>query len=150
MLVLLNNELSVFNTHLEAGVRSLVFLNSTFPNSFDLNALLVADYVIVNSEDFNGPKSLHPKAPNRSGALVVRRETVFKGVELMISCGLIKEEFKTCGINYRATGDAQAYIRQLKTEYSKQLKIRSEWLSNSIVDGTIEFGEISIDSVVKI
>src|SRR5437879_6232450 len=90
-----------FNTSLESGLRSLFILNSVAPNLRDLQRLIYYDYLIVHSSDVpDGPLSLHPPIPHRSGEWLVRRELVQEGLNLMFSKELIIKMYDPCGIIY--------------------------------------------------
>ena len=62
----------VFNTPLEAGLRTL-FLMSTGRRSFDFQRLIYLDYILVHSGDLGGAESIHPQAPGQLGELLGRR-----------------------------------------------------------------------------
>ena len=57
------SNVTVFNSALETGVRSLVILAANFPAALDLQRLVDLDYLVVHSGDVDGPKSLHPPLP---------------------------------------------------------------------------------------
>ena len=63
-----------FNSPIETGVRALILLSEAYPQGFDLQRILEYDYMMVHTGDFeNGPPSIHPALPLRSGELLVRR-----------------------------------------------------------------------------
>ena len=100
-----------YNTPMEAGLRGLAVLLYAYPASLDLSRLLNFDYLVVHSGDVtDGPESLHPAAPYRSGELLVRRGLVEEGLELFTSRGLIEKSFDADGIAYRAAEPAAAFF----------------------------------------
>ncbi len=123
-----HQKLSTFNSPLETGVRSLVLLTTAYPASYDLQHLVSFDYLIVHSGDVDGPDSLHPPIPFRSGELLVRRNLVEKGLLLMISRGLISRNFGSSGIEYQAEDIAGPFIDALNTPYLVKLKKRANWV----------------------
>ncbi|MCS6211452.1 ABC-three component system middle component 2 [Shewanella baltica] len=125
-------ESHIFNSSLEAGVRAVSFLNSHFPDRLDFEHLMFIDYVLVNSADFDGPESLHPKTPNRHGELSSRREVVRDGLDLMKRFGLIEIELSSHGVFYRATEEAEPYLCLMREQYSLNLKKVASWLSNEV------------------
>ncbi|WP_413505718.1 ABC-three component system middle component 2 [Photobacterium phosphoreum] len=128
----------VFNSPLEASVRAVSFLDSYYPKSLDFERLMKIDYILVNSGDFGGPESLHPKIPNRKGELSSRRETVRAGLELMTRFELIEIILTHDGIFYRATEKANPYLELMKSNYSTVIRRRSEWLVNELCDAGFE------------
>lgn len=117
-----------FNSYLETGVRSLTILVIAFPNLFDLQRLVEMDYLVVHSGDIGGPKSLHAPLPLRAGELLIRRELIENGINLMISRGLIEKIFEDDGFYYIASENAAPFIQSLTTSYSLQLKERAYWV----------------------
>ncbi len=118
---------AVFNTSLEAGIRSMILLNEHYPTSLDFEEIVKLDYVLVYSKDFGGPESLHPPIPNRKGELAVRRELIRDGLGLMKRFGLINVLCEKEGIYYSVTGDAEPFIKLMKSEYSLMLKKNAKW-----------------------
>lgn len=121
--------LSGFNSPLECGLRSAVLLADAFPQRFDIQRLVHYDYLLVHSGDIaNGPASIHPPTPHRSGELLVRRPMIEAGVKLMMSKSIIECEFSTQGIQYLAGDWALEFLGCLQTEYTKMIKDRSKWV----------------------
>jgi hypothetical protein len=117
-----------FNNPLEAGLRSLSVLFESFPQSMDLDRLVQFDYLVVHSADVpDGPASLHPPAPLRSGELLVRRGLVEQGLRLFVSRGLIEASYSSGGIEYRAGEPAASYLQSLDAPYSLRLLTLSKW-----------------------
>ena len=91
---------SPFNSALETGVRTLAILVAAHPRAHDLHRLVQYDYLIVHSADADGPSSLHPPLPLRSGELLVRRNVIGRGILLMVSRGLVRrvsDDLAGCG-----------------------------------------------------
>ena len=78
-----------FNSPIETGVRALILLAESYPNQLDLQRILEFDYIMVHTGDVDGPPSIPPALPLRSGELLVRRQLIERGLMLMISRGLI-------------------------------------------------------------
>ena len=117
-----------FNSALETGVRSLAILVAAYPRAHDLQRLVHYDYLTVHSEDAGGPPSLHPAVPLRTGELLVRRETIKRGLELMISANLVQRLPNSDGFSYAAEDAAGAFVRNLETEYHAELQQRARWV----------------------
>lgn len=120
---------TVFNSALETGVRSLVILVASFPSALDLQRLVDFDYLIVHSGDVDGPDSLHPPLPMREGELLVRRKIIESGLSLMMSRGLITRIAGAEGIVYQASDYAKPFVDSLGTTYMRSLMKRAIWVS---------------------
>ncbi len=121
---------TLFNSPLETGIRSLTILYAAYPAAFDLERLLVMDYLVVHSGDANGPKSLHTPLPMRGGELLIRRDLIKKGLLLMMSRGLIEMIPEDNGFNYQAGETAAVFLSYLSTNYSRQLMERADWVTS--------------------
>ena len=117
-----------FNSALETGVRSLAILVAAYPRAHDLQRLVHYDYLTVHSEDAGGPPSLHPAVPMRTGELLVRREKIERGLELMISANLAQRLPNSDGFSYVAGDAAGAFVGNLGSEYHAELKKRARWV----------------------
>ncbi len=129
----------VFNTVLEAGLRSVILLNEYYPTPIGFEEIVKLDYVLIYSEDFGGPNSLHPSVPNRKGELVVRRELVRDGLCLMKRFGLINVNCQKEGIYYSVTGDAEPFIKLMKSEYSLTLKHNAKWCVEQLNQSSFQY-----------
>jgi len=124
------NILSPFNSPVESGLRALVLLYSLFPWVSSLQRLVVFDYLLIHSDDVpEGPPGLHPKTPYRSGELLVRRETLQRGITLYMSRGLINDLYLDSGLAYAATERTASFLDVLTSEYVAALRDRAEWVT---------------------
>lgn len=135
--------LTPFNSPLETGLRALVLLAAAYPQGIDIQRLVEYDYLLVHSGDVGGPPSLHPPLPLRSGELLVRRELIERGLLLMISRGLVRRVARESGFYYEAEDGAGPFLDALITDYSVDLKERSEWVISA-------FGAIAEDELRRI
>jgi len=126
------NRTGIFNGPVETGIRSLVILDAAYPRHYDINELVWFDHLIVHSEDVGGPPSMHPKLPQRTGEVLVRRSLVQEGLGLMHRLGLISVAPSDTGVYYQATDDAHPLVKLLNSEYSQGLKSRAQWLADFI------------------
>lgn len=118
-----------FNSPTEIGLRATVTLLEMYPASASLQRLVVYDYLLVHSDDIpDGPKGLHPKTPYRSGELLVRRDSLQKGLLLYMSRNLVCESYSPVGIRYSATELTGGFIESFDSEYVRELRNRSTWL----------------------
>lgn len=119
----------LFNSPLETGVRSVVLLHAATPRSFDLTHLTWLDHLVVHTQDLpNGPDSLHPDIPQRSGELIVRRSVVEEGLKLMARLHMVEERYTEEGIAYATTEEASLFVQLIRSHYGKTLKQRAVWL----------------------
>lgn len=117
-----------FNGPIEIGLRALVILTEAFPTAYSLQRLVISDYLVIHSDDADGPPGLHPKTPRRSGELLIRRESLQRGILLYQSRGLIERRYEPDGIVFAATEASAAFINILKAQYILELRSRAQWL----------------------
>ena len=125
-----------FNSPIETGMRALILLAEAYPAQFDLQRLLEYDYMMVHTGDVDGPPSIHPALPLRSGELLVRRQLIERGLMLMISRGLVSRHATQNGFMYQAEDDAGPFLDALTAEYLNDLKNRAEWVVDRFRDMT--------------
>lgn len=125
------SDVTLFNSALETGVRSLVILTANFPNDLDLQRLVDFDYLAVHSGDVDGPASLHPPIPMRESELLVRRKIIESGLSLMMSRGLVTRLTSSEGITYQASDYAKPFVDSLATPYMRALFERANWVADT-------------------
>lgn len=131
-----------FNSPLEAGVRAAVVLLFSYPRSYDLQRLVVFDYLLVHSGDAGGPSSLHPRLPLTTSELLVRRKLIERGLLLMISRGLVERVVDERGISYMAGELAETFVSSMTVPYSRALCERGQWAVSS-------FGEMDDEKLKR-
>jgi hypothetical protein len=120
---------AVFNSAVENGLRALVVLAAGRTRRHDLDRLVVLDYLLVHSGDFDpAPPSLHPEVPYRFGEVLVRRPLVETGIHFMASRGLILQEFTPEGRLYYASDAAEAFLDSLRAPHAGRLRERASWV----------------------
>jgi hypothetical protein len=134
-----------FNSALETGVRTLAILIACYPKAHDLGRLVQYDYLTVHSADADGPPSLHPPLPLRSGELLVRRGLIESGLRLMMSRSLVRRDFHVQGLLYSADDSAASFLDNIKSPYIVALRDRAEWVATTF--DTLSTDEI--DSIVR-
>lgn len=114
---------------MESGLRSLTILVAAYPNYYDLERLVIYDYLLVHSGDIdNGPKSIHPNTPHRSGEILIKRPIIESGLKNMISKGLIESRYSKSGIMYAATEVSSPFLDTLQAEYTIKLIKTADWV----------------------
>lgn len=137
--------LSPFNSALETGVRTLAILTACYPKAHDLGRLVQYDYLTVHSADANGPPSIHPPLPLRSGELLVRRGLIESGLRLMMSRALVRRSLHIQGFFYSADDSAASFLDNLKSPYIYTLRDRADWVTTTF-DG---MSADDVDSIVR-
>jgi hypothetical protein len=118
-----------FNSPLECGLRALVLLVAARPATCDLQRLVFYDYLLVHSGDVpNGPDSIHPATPLRSGEALVRRHWIERGLLLMISRELVTRSFSERGIMYEASALTESFLGYMEEPYTRKLLDRASWV----------------------
>lgn len=117
-----------FNSPIETGVRALILLAESYPDQLDLQRILEFDYILVHTGDVDGPPSIHPALPLRSGELLVRRQLIERGLMLMISRGLVGRNATANGFMYYAQDAAAPFLDSLTAEYLAELRDRAVWV----------------------
>jgi hypothetical protein len=109
----------------------LYLLDAAAPNQFDLQRLVHYDYLLVHSADPEGPPSLHPAVPHRSGELLIRRQLLTIGLDLMFSKELVVKRFAATGILFSASDLTSAFLNHLSSPYAKHLKQLAAWVNGA-------------------
>src|SRR3954470_12842134 len=93
-----------FNSPFEHGLRMLFVLDAARGESADIQRLISYDYLLVHSGDVpGGPESLHPAVPFRGSELLVKRDLVRSGLDLMFARELVEKRLTEQGIVYRGS-----------------------------------------------
>ena len=130
--------ISLFNSKLETGTRTVIVLEAAYPRALDLARLTWFDHLVVHTGDAGGPPSLHPSLPERSGELLIRRRLVEDSLSLMRRVHLVDAVVNERGVSYRASDEAQAFVDLMRTPYATALKERAGWLADEFADLTVE------------
>lgn len=123
----------VFNTAFESGMRSLIVLTTCFPKRLNLQKLIVLHHLVVHTEDFGGPPSLHAKEESRAAELLVARGLVESGLNLMGSRGLISRYATVMGFLYEAGEEAGSFIDLLSSDYTVDMQECAGWLVRNVL-----------------
>lgn len=123
-----------FNGPLEAGVRAVAILGEAYPRAFDIQRLIVFDYLLVHTSELGGPSDLHPQAPIRTPATEVRRKVVQDALHLMMTRELVDRVIDDGGIRFRAGEMAASFLDALQCPYLIELKRRAEWIVHHLAD----------------
>lgn len=121
----------LFNSPLEVGLRTLIVLTEV-GQSCDLQRLTIYDYLLLHSGDLkDGPESLHPPSPFRSGELLVKRVIIEKGLSLLCTKGLTDRSFDDTGIKYAATEVARPFLDYFDSNYARRARSIATWIGST-------------------
>ncbi|MFE6129181.1 ABC-three component system middle component 2 [Streptomyces sp. NPDC056437] len=116
------------NSPLEVGMRALVLLSASFPQSLDVARLVYLDHAMLHSGELDGPPSLHPSLPAGPGELAMKRHLIEQGLIVLLRAGLADVEATADGLVYRASEEGPGFVGILEAPYIGALKARAEWL----------------------
>jgi len=136
---------SPFNSALETGVRTLTILVESYPRAHDLNRLVQYDYLVVHSADANGPPSIHPPLPMRTGELLIRRGLIESGLRLLMSRALVLRVLNEDGMLFQAQEAAGAFLNNIRAPYLNKLRERAKW----VVESFDQLGPGELDELVN-
>lgn len=123
---------SPINSAVEVGLRSLMILNASYPQDYDLDSLLLLDHGLLHSADLGGPPSLHPGVPMRVAEIGAKRSVMEEGLRVMLRAQLVEIQLSAAGVRYKATANANGFIDLLETDYSAMLRSRAEWVAREL------------------
>ncbi|MDK8192600.1 hypothetical protein QP794_21160 [Paenibacillus sp. UMB7766-LJ446] len=141
-----------YNSPFEVGLRTLAIVVVNSPRSLNLQRLIYYDYLILHSNDVgvkNCPPSLHPDIPHRSGGLVVRRQAMQVGLDLMYSKSLIDIIFNNEGVSYAASHLTEPFLDLIISNYSHKLRKNALWVMNHFSEYSEEELKIFIESNIE-
>jgi hypothetical protein len=119
-------KVELFNSPIETALRSLVIIQKF--KSVSLDSLVIYDYLCINSKDFDGPESLHVPVPNRNVQILVRRQLIQNGLQLLIAKDLINIKPLKGGLYYSSNKSTSLFTSHLSTEYKFRLEERVNWV----------------------
>lgn len=122
------------NGPLEVGVRVLMILTEAYPQSLDLNRLVLLDHGVLHSADLGGPGSLHPPLPSRASELSVKRAAIEEGLRVIVGAGLAEMETRADGIMFEAGETAHSFVSALASAYAGSLRSRVQWVIRRFPD----------------
>lgn len=108
----------------------LFILSAITPSDADLQRLVNYDYLLIHSGDVSdGPPSLHPAVPFRGSELLIKRDLVRAGLDLMCARELVEKRMTPNGITFSGSELTNAFTGLLRTSYARDLAARATWLA---------------------
>lgn len=136
---------NLYNSSIEIGIRTLVLLNEFYPTQLDITQLVWFNHVVVHTEDFGGPQSLHPRLDDRAGELAVLRSLVQDGLIMMQRFNLIDSKNTHDGIFYTAAEESSPFINLMTSRYLMSLIEKAKWVANDF----FALGEENIKKAIQ-
>lgn len=129
----------IYNTPIEIGSRIAMILNCLEGKKLDLDELAFLDFVLIYSEEFEGPNNLHPVVPNYLAELPHKRATLHESLDLFISRGLIDKVYNNDGIVYEANDLTHEFVSCLKSNYYKLAWSNLIWIEDNFVELNLKY-----------
>ena len=126
----MNNLLQTLNSPIELGTRSSLILTA-IDKQLSIDELVSLDYALLYSEEFDGPKSLHPALPNNIAEIAHRREYLPRALNLFIQKGVLSVEAKDTGYYYSSNERTLDFVSCLQQPYFKKAWIILDWMSEN-------------------
>lgn len=119
----------IFNSPIDVALR-LVFIIGKTSIPLDIHRLTYYSYLLVHSADIpNGPRSIHADLPKRSSEIAVNPKLIKRGLNLLISKGLITVNYSPkTGIEYFKNKNTIDFLGFFESKYSVLLSERADWL----------------------
>ncbi|EMS71293.1 ABC-three component system middle component 2 [Ruminiclostridium cellobioparum] len=123
----------ILNSSIEFGLRVTVLLSQFENEALALDKLLTYDYLLTNSGEFSDKyPSLHVETPYRYAKLVVKREVLKEGINLMCENGILDVVLTDEGILYKQNGFTKLFLNNISSKYKHQLEERANWIASEI------------------
>lgn len=123
------NNIQMFNSPLEIGLRILFIFNNTKKQFFDKQRLIYYNYLLVHSSDIpNSPPSLHPALPNHTCEIFVGGDLISNGLGLLLAKDLLCVKYEKSGIKYKSNGRTKPFTHYFASDYAKEINERAEWV----------------------
>lgn len=135
----MKNATMIYNTPIEIGSRIAMILNCLEGKKLDLDELAYLDFVLIYSQEFEGPNNLHPVVPNYLAELPHKRATLHESLDLFISRGLIDKVYDSNGIVYEANDLTHEFVSCLKSNYYKLAWSNLIWMEDNFVELKIKY-----------
>lgn len=124
-----------FNNPVETGLRMLFVLDASAPRGYDIQRLVYYDYLLLHAGDVDVEQPhVHPALPYRTGEMLVRRQLIARGINLMISKELVVQHLSELGVTYKSSSLTRRFLEYLTSDHAKSLAASASWLTRTFVD----------------
>lgn len=124
----LKNNIRIYNTPTEIGLRLLILLNESKGSLIDIEKMMYLDFLCLHTADIGGPESLHAPIPNRGVQVFSKKELIQKGITVLLSKELIELKPTTQGFMYAVTEAGTLFLTFFQTNYFTKLVERCKWV----------------------
>ena len=115
-------KIKIYNSPEEVGVR-ILFILDICEKKMSSQRIMYYDYFALHLKDIDVEhESLHPDNPNHSSEIAVKRLLISRGLNLMISKGLINIRYSKTGIYYQKNQLTSHFVDLFQNGYVNQLK----------------------------
>lgn len=121
----------IFNSNIELATRAALILSSMDGKIFDIDELVLLDYALLYSSEFDGPESLHPPVPNHLAEIAQRRELLPESLLFFLKKGLIDVHYDETGKYFKANDNTISFVSCLSSKYFLKIWKRLSWLSEN-------------------
>lgn len=129
----MRNKSFMINSPIEFGLRALVLLSQIENEGIDIDRLLIYDYLLTNSGEFNVKlPSLHAETPYKYSKLMVKREVLKEGVKIFSNHGLIDVILIDSGIYYKKSSYTDAFLDNMTSKYKQKLVDIAKWIIEDV------------------
>lgn len=119
----------IFNSNVELATRAALILSSMEGRMFDIDELVLLDYALLYSSEFNGPENLHPAVPNHLAEIAQKRELLPDSLLFFLKKGLIDVQYRAEGKYFSANENTTSFVSCLSSDYFIKIWQRLSWLS---------------------
>lgn len=142
------NNVSIYNTSYEIGVRVLILLNFT-SGPIDLQRIIYYDYLMLHYGDVDEDyESVHPANPFHTTELYIRRELIQSALDLICKKGLTNIIFSNDGFLYEISSLGRNFIKCFESDYFAKLIKYAQLVTNRFDDFSVndlnEFVSINV------
>ena len=119
-----------YNSPIEIGTRAALILTA-LDCKVSLDDLVLLDYALLYSQEFDGPENLHPAMPNHVAEVTQRRESLPQAIKFFVKRGVIDLLIEKSGHYFHSNENTIDFVSCLKSNYYKKVWERLNWLSEN-------------------
>lgn len=125
----MNKIAPIYNGPVELATRIAFIVAFHRVHQLDLSDLVCADYVLLYSSEFGGPKNLHPATPNRLAELIHRREKFPMALSYLLGRGLLNVVMNREGVSYIANFRTSQFAKSFDSSYHNSMVEILKWMA---------------------
>lgn len=129
----MNEIYASFNNPIELGTRAALIL-AAIEVEFTVDDLVMLDFSLLYSENFNGPENLHPAVPNYIAEISHRRDFLPDALRLFVNRGLLNLNVSEDGRTYKFNENTLAFVSCLQSRYYRKAWRRLSWMKENYLE----------------